>query len=128
MNYPEKYKELKERLNLLQTTKVDPATGSKIRAIQNMVNKLNQTYKEDCQRQQYKMKTMEEKLSSLDNQITEARETLSTKSIKTIILDENNKMRVLKGRKKLEKIVEKWVKERRENDDKIEHSLDSYLF
>ena len=71
---------------------------------------------------------MEEKLSSLDNQITEARETLSTKSIKTIILDENNKMRVLKGRKKLEKIVEKWVKERRENDDKIEHSLDSYLF
>ena len=51
MNYPEKYKELKERLNLLQTTKVDPATGSKIRAIQNMVNKLNQTYKEDCQRQ-----------------------------------------------------------------------------
>lgn len=128
MNYPEKYKELKERLNLLQTTKVDPATGSKIRAIQNMVNKLNQTYKEDCQRQQYKIKTMEEKLSSLDNQITEARETLSTKSIKTIILDENNKMRVLKGRKKLEKIVEKWVKERRENDDKIEHSLDSYLF
>ena len=37
-------------------------------------------------------------------------------------------MRVIKGRKKLQKIVEKWVKERRENDDKIEHSLDGYLF
>ena len=70
MNYPEKYKELKERLNLLQTSKFDPVTGSKNRAIQNMVNKLTQTYKEDCQRQQYKIKTMEEKLSSLDNQIT----------------------------------------------------------